>query len=113
MSTELLLPQVTMPGLTFREWQTGDAPALARYMTRPEYNRWLAVKLQSVAEVDVILKRHLARQKTTDRRHFRLCAIDAGTGELIADGLSGCWEAALRKLAGAWIRRSGTPVPAP
>ena len=56
MSTELLLPQVTMPGLTFREWQTGDALALARYMTRPEYNRWLAVKLQSVAEVDVILK---------------------------------------------------------
>ena len=86
MSTELLLPQVTMPGLSFREWQAGDAAALARFMTTPEYNRWLAVKLQSVAEIDVVLKRHLARQKSRNRRHFRLCAVDAGTGELIADG---------------------------
>lgn len=86
MSTELLLPQVTMPGLGFREWKTGDAAALARFMTRPEYNRWLAIKLQSVAEIEVMLKRHLARQKTRGRRHFRLCAVDAGTGELVADG---------------------------
>ena len=86
MSTELLLPQVTMPGLSFREWQAGDAAALARYMTRPEYNRWLAIKLQSMAEIEVLLKRHLARQKSESRRHFRLCAVDAGTSELIADG---------------------------
>ena len=82
MSTELLLPNVTMPGLSFREWQAGDAAALARFMTRPEYNRWLAINVQSVSEVEVLLKRHLARQKSKGRRHFRLCAVDAGTGEL-------------------------------
>ena len=75
-----------MPGLGFREWQAGDADALARFMTRPEYNRWLAIKVQSVAEVRALLKRHLARQKSGGRRHFRLCAVDSGNGELIAEG---------------------------
>ncbi len=86
MSTGTLLPQVTLPGLSFREWREGDAPALARFMVEPAYNRWLAVKVASVAEVNVLVKRHVKRLGSEDRRHFRLCAADAGTGELIAEG---------------------------
>jgi RimJ/RimL family protein N-acetyltransferase len=75
-----------MPGLRFREWKSGDAPALARFMVQPAYNRWLAVQMQSVAEVDLMVKRHLMRIKNNDRRHYRMCAEDISTGELVADG---------------------------
>lgn len=86
MQTGVKLPQVSTPGLHFREWHKGDAPGLARFMTQTAYNRWLAVRMQSVAEVDVMLKRHLKRLSSNDRRQFRLCAADVSTNELIADG---------------------------
>ena len=86
VQTGLKLPQVLTPGLKFREWRKGDAPGLARFMTQPSYNRWLAVRMQSAAELDVMVKRHLKRLSSNDRRHFRLCATDISTNELIADG---------------------------
>ncbi len=75
-----------MPGLHFREWEPGDTPALARFMVLPAYNRWLANAVVGLADVDAMLKRHVARLRSGDRRHFRLCAQDVSTHELVGDG---------------------------
>lgn len=86
MTTVLRMPAVEAPDLFVREIVARDAPALARYMIRPEYQRWLAARHSSEEEVKAFVRGAMLRQNGPRRRSFQLAAVAKHNGEVVGDG---------------------------
>jgi len=86
MTTVLRMPAVEAPDLFVREMIARDAPALARYMTRPDYQRWLAARLSSEDDVRAFVRGAMLRQNGPRRRSFQLAAVAKPNGEVVGDG---------------------------
>lgn len=69
-----------------REIIARDMSAFARYMTRPEYQRWIAAKLTSEDDVRAFVRGAMLRQNGPRRRSFQLAAIHKPDGQVIGDG---------------------------
>jgi RimJ/RimL family protein N-acetyltransferase len=74
MTLATLLPALETQGLVVREIGADDARAFARYMTHRDYQRHLAIKLTTPAEVAGFVRRSMARQYEERRRSFHLAA---------------------------------------
>lgn len=74
MTTATLLPALETQGLVVREIGADDAAAFARYMTHRSYQRHLAMRLATPAEVASFVRRSMARQYEERRRSFHLAA---------------------------------------
>jgi [ribosomal protein S5]-alanine N-acetyltransferase len=74
MTTATLLPALETPALVVREIAADDARAFARFMTHRTYQRFLALRLTTPAEVASFVRRAMARQYEERRRSFHLAA---------------------------------------
>jgi RimJ/RimL family protein N-acetyltransferase len=74
MTLATLLPALETEGLVVREIGADDARAFARYMTHRDYQRYLAMRLTTPAEVAGFVRRSMARQYEERRRSFHLAA---------------------------------------
>ncbi len=72
--------------LWIRELVRDDAAALARYMTRSEYQEYLAVRYPNQYTVRQFVSRAVARQDRAGRRLFHLAAQDKSSGRVLGDG---------------------------
>jgi ribosomal-protein-alanine N-acetyltransferase len=80
------LRPVETPLLYVREIVVQDARDFARYMTRPDYQRHIAARLDDRKAVQGFVMRALAHQQARDRRAWFLAAILKGEGAATADG---------------------------
>jgi ribosomal-protein-alanine N-acetyltransferase len=74
MTLATLLPKLETPALVVREIEADDARAFARFMTHRTYQRFLALRLTTPAEVASFVRRAMARQYEERRRSFHLAA---------------------------------------
>lgn len=74
MTLATLLPALETEGLVVREIGADDARAFARYMTHRDYQRHIAIRLTTPAEVAGFVRRSMARQYEERRRSFHLAA---------------------------------------
>ncbi len=86
MTTVLRMPAVEASDLFMREIIARDGSAFARYMTRPEYQRWIAARLNSEEDVKAFVRGAMLRQNGPRRRSFQLAAIAKSDGRVIGDG---------------------------
>lgn len=86
MTTLALLPPVATPRLLLREMRLSDAPDLSGFMMQHDYQRFIAMRLRSEAEVSAFVARCVSRQKDERRNIFHLAAEELESGEVIGDG---------------------------
>lgn len=86
MTTVALLPAMQTPRLTLREIVLDDAADLAAFMMQHDYQRYLALRLRTHAEVAAFVARCVARQRDENRHIFHLAAEEQVTGEVVGDG---------------------------
>lgn len=81
-----MLPAIETPRLVLREIRIDDAHDFAIFMTQPDYQRYIAMRLRSEAEVAAFVARCVARQTDERRNIFHLAAEELDSGEVIGDG---------------------------
>ena len=86
MSTLTILPAVETPQLVLREIEVRDAEAFAGFMTQESYQRHIAMRLKTEAEVRAFVTRSVARQGDERRNVFHLAAEEKISGEAVGDG---------------------------
>ena len=86
MSALTVLQPVETKALWVRELVRDDAAALARYMTKPEYHEYLAVRYPNQYAVRQFVSRAVARQDREGRQLFHLAAQDKSSGRVLGDG---------------------------
>ncbi|MGI9463874.1 MAG: GNAT family N-acetyltransferase [Aestuariivirgaceae bacterium] len=86
MSALTVLQPLETKSLWIRELVRDDAAALARYMTRSEYQEFLAVRYPNQYTVRQFVSRAVARQDRAGRRLFHLAAQDKSSGRVLGDG---------------------------
>lgn len=86
MSALTVLQPLETRKLWIRELVREDASALARYMTRAEYQEFLAVRYPNQYAVRQFVSRAVARQDRVGRRIFHLAAQDKSSGRVLGDG---------------------------
>ena len=86
MSALTILQPVETTALWIREFVREDARALARYMTRREYQEFLAVRYPNQYAVRQFVSRAVARQDRVGRKLFHLAAQDKSNGRIVGDG---------------------------
>lgn len=86
MSTMTRLPPVETPSLLVREIEYRDAEPFCGFMMQDGYQRHIAMRLSSEAEVKAFVGRSVARQGDDRRNVFHLAAEEKMSGEAIGDG---------------------------
>lgn len=86
MTTLTRLPAVETASLILREIELRDAPSFCNYMMQESYQRHIAMRFRSEAEVKAFVTRSVARQGDERRHVFHLAAEDKHAGEAIGDG---------------------------
>lgn len=86
MATLTSLPAVETPHLIMREIEGRDASAFSGYMTQPDYQRYIAVRLADAREIQAFVRRAVARQGDGKRSVFHLAAEEKLSGEAVGDG---------------------------
>lgn len=86
MNTIIRLPAVETASLLLREIEPRDAGAFCDYMMQDSYQRHIAMRLRTEAEVKAFVSRTIARQGDDRRNLFHLAAEDKASGEAIGDG---------------------------
>jgi RimJ/RimL family protein N-acetyltransferase len=86
MGTITTIPAVETPLLVLREIEYRDAPHFSRFMTQPDYQKHIAMKLRDEAEVKAFVTRSMARQGDERRNVFHLAAEEKLSGETVGDG---------------------------
>jgi [ribosomal protein S5]-alanine N-acetyltransferase len=86
MKTLTRLPAVETPSLLLREIELRDAVAFCNFMVQEDYQRHIAMRLSSEAEVRSFVTRAVARQGEERRTVFHLAAEEKLSGEAIGDG---------------------------
>jgi RimJ/RimL family protein N-acetyltransferase len=86
MGTLTRIPAVETPSLILREIRPQDAPAFSNFMMQEAYQRHIAVRLASEAEVRAFVTRAVARQGDERRSVFHLAAEEKLSHEAIGDG---------------------------
>lgn len=86
MNTITRLPAVETASLLLREIEPRDAEAFCNYMMQDSYQRHIAMRLKSEAEVKAFVSRTVARQGDDRRNLFHLAAEEKSSGEAIGDG---------------------------
>jgi ribosomal-protein-alanine N-acetyltransferase len=86
MATLAQLPALETPRLLVREVIAGDWKHFARYMTHGEYQRHIAVRLASPAQVRDHVLRAVARRSMDDRWSLTFAGELKHSGIVIADG---------------------------
>lgn len=86
MTTLTRLPAVETASLLLREIEPRDASSFCNYMMQESYQRHIAMRLRSEAEVRAFVTRSIARQGDERRNVFHLAAEEKLTGETIGDG---------------------------
>jgi ribosomal-protein-alanine N-acetyltransferase len=86
MTTLTTLPAVETRNLVLREIELRDAEAFAGFMMQEPYQRYIAMRLASDAEVRAFVTRSVARQGDERRNVFHLAAEEKISGEAVGDG---------------------------
>jgi [ribosomal protein S5]-alanine N-acetyltransferase len=86
MSLMTTVPELQSPHLLLREIAAKDSRQIAAFMLQPQYQRHIAMRLTTVAEVEDFVARSVARQGDDRRRVFHLAAEERRTGDVIGDG---------------------------
>lgn len=86
MTTLAMLPQVATPRLLLREVKLADIADFTGFMTQPDYQRHIAMRLRNAAEVSAFVARCVSRQNDERRNIFHLAAEEQESGEVIGDG---------------------------
>ena len=86
MTTLTRLPAVETPSLVLREIEFRDTEAFCGFMMQDGYQRHIAMKLSSEAEVKAFVSRSVVRQGDDRRNVFHLAAEEKMSGEAIGDG---------------------------
>lgn len=86
MNTLASLPAVETRQLVLREIEARDAEAFAGFMMQEPYQRYIAMRLASEAEVRAFVTRSVARQGDERRNVFHLAAEEKYSGEAVGDG---------------------------
>lgn len=86
MNTITTLPPVETPSLVLREIELRDQEAFTGFMMQPGYQRHIAMRLSSEAEVKAFVSRSVARQSDERRNVFHLATEEKLSGEAIGDG---------------------------
>jgi RimJ/RimL family protein N-acetyltransferase len=86
MRTITRLPAIETVSLVIREIEPRDADGFCAYMMLDSYQRHIAMRLRSEAEVQAFVTRSVARQGEERRNLFHLAAEEKRTGRLIGDG---------------------------
>ena len=80
------LPTLETPSLLLREIELRDAASFCNFMMQETYQRHIAMRLASEAEVRAFVTRAVARQSDERRSVFHLAAEEKLSGEAIGDG---------------------------
>ena len=80
------LPALETPSLLLREIEARDAGPFCNFMMQEAYQRHIAIRLASPAEVKTFVKRAVARQGDERRSVYHLAAEEKLSGEAIGDG---------------------------
>ena len=80
------LPAIETPSLVLREIEPRDAGPFCNFMMQEAYQRHIAVRLASPAEVKTFVKRAVARQGDERRSAYHIAAEEKLSGEAIGDG---------------------------
>jgi RimJ/RimL family protein N-acetyltransferase len=72
--------------LILREIEMRDSSHFTRFMTQPDYQKYIAMKLRDEAEVKAFVTRSVARQGDERRNVFHLAAEEKLSGETVGDG---------------------------
>jgi len=86
MTTLARLPTTETPSLLLREIELRDAGPFCNFMMQEAYQRHIAMRLSSEAEVRAFVTRAVARQSDERRSVFHLAAEEKLSGEAIGDG---------------------------
>jgi RimJ/RimL family protein N-acetyltransferase len=86
MTTVTILPAVETPQLVVREFELLDWEAFSDYMMSPSYQRFIALRFRTEAEVKAFVSRTVARQGDERRNVFHLAAEGLQEGRAIGDG---------------------------
>lgn len=86
MPTLIRLPAVETPTLILREIESRDLRGFARYMTRGDYQRYIASRLRNEAEVRGFVSRCILQQRSFSRKVFHVAAESKRTAIAIGDG---------------------------
>ena len=86
MTTLTRLPAVETQSLVMREIELRDTEAFGGFMMQESYQRHIAMRLASEAEVKAFVNRSVARQGDDRRNVFHLAAEEKMSGEAIGDG---------------------------
>ena len=80
------LPPVETASLILREIEPRDAEGFCAYMMQEAYQRHIAMRLRTEAEVKAFVTRTVARQGDDRRNLFHLAAEDKASGQAVGDG---------------------------
>ncbi|WP_342642610.1 GNAT family N-acetyltransferase [Rhodoligotrophos ferricapiens] len=86
MRAALQITRLETRALTLREIRARDARAFAAYMLRNDYQKHVAVRYASAADVQGFVARSLRRQMSPNRTLYHLAAELKATGHVIGDG---------------------------
>ena len=86
MTTLTVLPAVETPSLVMREIEMRDVEPFSGFMTQEAYQRYIAMRLASEAEVRAFVTRSVARQGDDRRNVFHLAAEEKISAEAVGDG---------------------------
>lgn len=86
MTTLTRLPAVETNALVLREIEQRDAEPFCGFMMQETYQRHIAMRLSSEAEVKAFVSRSVARQGDERRNVFHLTAEEKMSEEAIGDG---------------------------
>ncbi len=86
MKTAAQVAPLETRALLVREIRREDVRDFAAYMTRPDYQRHLAQRYETPADVQGFVARCLRRQCLPNRRGFYLGAELKATGHVVGDG---------------------------
>ncbi len=86
MKTLTRLPAVETASLMLREIEMRDTEPFCGFMMQEAYQRHIALRLSSEAEIKAFVTRSIARQGDERRNVFHLAAEEKYSGEAIGDG---------------------------
>lgn len=86
MNTLTRLPAIETASLLLREIELRDAGPFSNFMMQDTYQRHIAMRLASEAEVKAFVRRAVSRQGEERRSVFHLAAEEKLSGEAIGDG---------------------------
>lgn len=115
MTTVASLPAVETPQLIVREIESQDWEAFSHFMTAPRYQRHIAIKFKTEAEVRNFVVRSLNRQGDERRQVCHLAAEGKREGRAIGDGFLIVQRKGLIEIGWGvdpehWGRRLGTEI---